>query len=235
MFKLDVHTHTVASGHAYSTLLENIQYGKKNGMEIIGMSDHAPTLPGSAYIYFFQNLKHIPKEVEGVRVLKGVEANIIDLSGRIDMTADNLKSLDYCIASIHPPCMASGSRLDNTKALQKVMANPLVNIIGHPDDGRFPLDYTELVKAAQATGTLLEINNGSLNPNGFRLNVADNVKKLLEACEKEQLMVILGSDAHFASQVGDFSYCQQILQETGFPESLVINHHPKKFLEYLNV
>lgn len=234
MFELDIHTHTVASGHAYSTIMENIQIASKKGLKIMGMSDHAPTLPGSAYIFHFQNLKHIPEQVEGLRVLKGVEANIIDFEGRIDMMDENLAILDYTIASMHPPCIAPGSIVENTKTLIKAMANPYVNVIGHPDDSRFPLDYKELVEGAKHYGVLLEVNNSSLNPNGFRENVKANVLKMLELCAKENLKIICGSDAHIAYDVGRFNFCEAVIKEIDFPKELVINHSAKDFLTYMN-
>lgn len=233
MFELDVHTHTVASGHAYSTLIENINFGKEKGLELLGVSDHAPTLPGGAYIFHFQNMKHIPSEVDGLRVLKGVEANIIDFEGRLDMIDRNLEALDYVIASLHPPCKTPGTVKENTAMIIKAMQNPLVKIIGHPDDGRFPLDYTEVVKAAKATGTLLEVNNSSLNPNGFRLNVQENVVKMLALCATNDVKIICGSDAHIAYDIGRFDFCEAILDEVGFPEDLVINHSTAEFLKWI--
>lgn len=234
MFLLDVHTHTVASGHAYSTLLENISYGKEKGLKLIGVSDHAPTLPGGTYIFYFQNLKHIPSEIDGVKILKGAEVNIIDKKGGLDMIDENLSALDYSIASLHPPCILSGTQVENTSMLEKVMENPLVHIIGHPDDARYPLDYKAVVKAAKATGTLLELNNSSLNPNGFRINVRENVLRMLELCANEEVSIICGSDAHFAYDVGRFDFCKAILEEVDFPEHLIVNNDLEQFLKHIH-
>jgi len=234
MYKLDLHTHTIASGHAYSTLLENVQYGREKGMELIGISDHAPGMPGSTYIFYFQNMKQIPEEIMGVRILKGVEANIINLGGSIDMTDDNLSMLDYTIASLHPPCITSGSRQENTKMLIKTMENPYVNIIGHPDDSRYPINYEELVKAAKYNDVLIEVNNSSLNPNGFRADTHKNITKMLELCAKADLEIICGSDAHIAFDVGRFDYCDALIREIGFPEKLVINHSVEDFMKKIN-
>ena len=53
---IDMHTHTVASGHAYSTIHENVQFAKKHGIKILGMSDHGPDMLGGPQLYFFNNL-----------------------------------------------------------------------------------------------------------------------------------------------------------------------------------
>ena len=59
-FKLDVHTHTVASGHAYSTIDENVRYASEQGFELVGISDHAPKMPGGTHNFYFLNLRIIP-------------------------------------------------------------------------------------------------------------------------------------------------------------------------------
>jgi len=233
MYKIDTHTHTISSGHAYSTIIENARVAKEKGIEVLGMTDHAPLLPGSAYIFHFSNLRVLPDYIEGVRVLKGVEANIIDFQGRIDMMDAELKHLDYAIASLHIPCINPGSKKDNTAAIIGAMCQPKVKIIGHPDDDRYPKDFSEIVKAAKYHNVLLEVNNASLNPNGFRQNGRDIVLKYLELCEKEQVKVVLASDAHFAYDVGNFNYCEEIIEASGFPEELIINHRPEEFLAYI--
>ncbi len=230
---LDLHTHTMASGHAYSTLIENITIAAQKGMKLVGFSDHGPAMPGGPYIYYFQNLRVIPDEILGVKVLKGVEANIIDREGTIDMNDDNAKQLDYVIASMHPPCIAFGSKKENTRMLLKTMENPWVNIIGHPDDIRFELDYEAVVKGAVSNGVLLEINNASLNPKGFRKNASVATEKILKLCMEKDYPVILGSDAHIAYDVGNFEQCDLLLGKMNFPKELILNSDAEKVLMIL--
>ena len=78
---IDLHTHALSSGHAYSTVKENIEYAKINNLKYYGISDHGINMPGGPHLFYFQNLKVIPSEVNGVRVLRGMEANIIDYDG----------------------------------------------------------------------------------------------------------------------------------------------------------
>ena len=40
--KCDVHTHTLYSRHAYSTILENVAAAKEAGLELLGSTDHFP-------------------------------------------------------------------------------------------------------------------------------------------------------------------------------------------------
>jgi putative hydrolase len=81
----DLHTHSIASGHALSTIQENAQAAAKKGLEILGVTDHGPQTPGGPHVYYFYSLFALPDFLEGVRILRGVEANIIDGQGNLDL------------------------------------------------------------------------------------------------------------------------------------------------------
>lgn len=121
------------------------------------------------------------------------------------------------IASLHMPCIKPGTKKENTQAFLKVMENPYVDIIGHPGDPRYAVDYRELFRVAKETGTLLEINNASLTPGGFREGSRENIKKILLMSMEEGQPVVLGSDAHFYRNVGGFFLCG------GFAEGAAIS------------
>ncbi|MEG0307686.1 MAG: phosphatase [Clostridium sp.] len=220
---IDLHTHTISSGHAFSTLKENIEEAKNKGLKILGIADHAERMPGTASYFYFKNMRVIKEEIMGVRILKGIEANIIDFEGNIDVQEDLALELDYIIASLHPPCINPGTLEENTNALLKVMDNPNVKVIGHPDDNRYALDYEKLVLEAKKKNMVFEINNSSLVPGNFRENAPENQKKLLLLCKEHGVKVIMGSDAHICYDVGEFSYCYKMLEEIQFPEELVLN------------
>ncbi|GAA0703811.1 phosphatase [Paraclostridium ghonii] len=229
---IDLHCHTIASGHAYSTLKENIDEAKAKGLKYVGVSDHAPNMPGSTHPFYFGNLGVIKEEINGVKVLKGIEANIMDFDGNIDIPEDIIGKLDYVIASFHPPCINPGNINENTKAILNVMENEEVKIIGHLDDSRYPVDYEKVVIKAKESNTLLEINNSSLKLNSFRLGAIDNAKILLNLCKKHEVKVILGSDAHIYYQVGSFENCIKIIEEVDFPGNLVVNFNEDYIKEF---
>ncbi len=56
--KVDTHTHTNASGHAYSTLIENAKSAKENGLDMFCTTDHAESMPGAPHYWFFSNQKY---------------------------------------------------------------------------------------------------------------------------------------------------------------------------------
>ena len=213
---IDLHTHTISSGHAFSTL-------KENGLKIMGLSDHAVTMPGTAHPFYFHNMKVIKEEIDGIRVLKGIEANIIDYDGNLDVEDEVVEILDYMIASVHGPCIKAGNIEENTRAMVKAMDNPKVKVIGHPDDSRFPVDYEKLVLAAKEKNVALEMNNSSLSPKSFRMNGLENYKIILKLCKEHEVKIMLGSDAHIYYDVGRFDNCYKLLKEMDFPEELVWN------------
>ena len=118
---LDLHTHTIVSGHAFSTIKENIEFAVKRQIKYLGISDHSSNMPASPHKYYFQNLKVIPREVDGVKILRGIEGNILDFEGNLDIDEDLYPGLDYVIASLHPPCVEFGSIEENTRAILNAM------------------------------------------------------------------------------------------------------------------
>lgn len=231
---LDVHTHTIASGHAYNTMTEMIHAAQEKGLEVYGITEHAPRMPGSCHDFYFHNLKVVERQYGDLELLLGVELNILDEDGSVDLAEPYLGQMDVTVASLHGPCICPGSRRRNTACVINAMKNPHVNIIGHPDDGRFPLDYEAVVQAAGEYHTLLEINNNSLNPRGFRQNARENDLQILRLCKKYRVPVIMGSDAHCAQEILRHDFVLPLLEETDFPKELVVNTDKTKLYAFIN-
>ena len=222
--EIDTHSHTIASGHAYSTLREMAKSASQKGLKGLAVTDHSPGMPGSTHLFYFQNIKVIPKQMEGIELLLGSELNILNEEGKVDLPNSVLRKLDITIASMHTPCYEGEKTKEKiTRAYINVMERADIDIIGHPDDGRFPVDYEELVKAAKRTGTLLEINNASLTPGGFRERTRENAITMLEYCKKIGTMVVLGTDAHIDTAIAEYQYAEEVLREVEFPEELIAN------------
>ncbi|NLB77781.1 MAG: phosphatase [Clostridiaceae bacterium] len=231
----DCHFHTVNSGHAYSTINEYAKEASEKGLELIGMTDHGPTMPGSPYIFHFDNLKVIPGSLHGVEILKGIEANIIGFDGSLDAEEVTLKQMDIVISSFHSPCLKPSSVKENTRAVIKSMENVYVNIIGHPDDSRIELDYPELARAAAHSGVMIEVNNSSLKPTSFRVNAKENYRKLLEECYKYKLYIIINSDAHFHTYIGEVGEAISLVEELGYPKELIANTNIETLKQRLKI
>jgi putative hydrolase len=231
---MDLHTHSIASGHAYNTILEMCQAASDRGLSLLALTEHAPKMMGSAKVIYFQNLKVIPRERYGLTTLFGVELNIMDTEGAVDLPDELLPAMDVCIASLHVPCLAPGTLEENTRAYVNVMKNPYVNIIGHPDDPRYPVDLRTVVEAAKENGVLLEMNNSSLAPTSFRKATTEGYLEFLDLCKSYDQPIVMGSDAHVDLDVGNHSYVVELLEMAQFPERLIVNTDVEKVKPYLN-
>jgi len=230
-FVLDVHCHTISSGHAYSTISENAAHAAKIGLQYIGISDHAPGMPGGAHIYHFTNLWSLPDVISGVRVFKGVECNIMNSKGELDLQAKLLAKMDFVIASFHRGTFPPSSQKIHTRSLISAMENnPDMHILGHPGDCFFDIDVEAIVDAAARTHTIIEINNQSLNPKSYRFNWQETILEILQFCKKYNVPVLASSDAHFCTLVGDLERAKEVIEAAGLDETLVLNTSVERFL-----
>ncbi len=232
-YLLDTHSHTLASGHAYSTIQEMAKEASVKGLRLIGITEHAPNMPGTCSNFYFHNLKVVPRNMFDVELLLGVELNIVDFEGNIDLDEHSLRGLDLVIASLHPPCIESGTIIENTNAVINAIKNPYIDIIGHPDDSRYELDYEAIVKAAKEFNVLLEVNNSSMSPKSFRKNARDNYLVMLQLCKSYNVPISIGSDAHVANDIGNFDYAKEILGAVKFPEELIMNNSVERIKNFL--
>lgn len=229
-YVLDTHTHTIFAGHAYSTWLENIEWASKNGIEVLGTTEHGPAMPGGPHIFYFENLKVLPREAFGVIHLRGCEANIIDFDGNIDIPESTQEKLDIIIASLHEPCISPGTIEENTNALLGVMDNPRVDILGHIGNPRYLLDYEKIIQKAKGKNKLIEINNGSFKS---RPGCEENCSKVIELCIRYRVPIVINSDAHIAFDIGKFTLADELIQKNNVPEELIFNNEKNKIINYL--
>ena len=228
----DVHTHTIASGHAYGTIREMAQAASEKKLEILGLTEHAPGIPGTVDPFYYMNLQVIPRTIYGVRIMHGCEINVLN-DGTLSLEERFIGKLDYAIAGIHSLCYQDEGRTRNTENIASCMRHPKVRFISHPDDDHTPLDYEALVRAARETGTALELNNSSLGKEDQRLNCVRNYRTMLALCMQYEVPVIVSSDAHDPSAVGSFALARAMLESLSFPESLVLNTNAKRLTDFL--
>jgi putative hydrolase len=228
----DLHIHTVASGHAYSTLEEYVAAAKRKKLKIIGITDHGPAMPGGAPLYHFANQRMIPDTLEGIRVLRGAEVNIVDSDGKLDLPDEILDTLDYCSIAMHPLCGYEGeTEAENTKALIKAMDNKYVRVLAHPGNPMYPIDFKKVIPIAKEKGILIEINNSSLTisrKGSFNrcLEIAMFVKNI-------GWKVTLGSDSHISTMLGSLNEALELAVAAGLGENDIINTSSDLIDEYL--
>lgn len=236
MYQADLHTHTVASGHASNTIEEMAEAAIKKGITLYGITEHSMMMPGTCTKEYFEQTANNKKQFDGIEVLYGVELNIMDYKGNVDMEEELLKKMDVAIASIHNDgiCYTSGTVEENTGAVLGAILNPYINIIGHMDDDNIPVDYDTIVHAAIENHTLLEINNNSLTEGCWRKNTKNNIKKIVELCMENNYPVIVDSDAHCVENVGRNEEALEFLNILGFPKELILNYYPENLKSFLN-
>ena len=227
---VDTHTHTVASGHAYSTLNENVEAASAKGLQGIVVTDHTEGVPGAQPNFLMMVLNTIPDESKGVRIIKGAEVNIIDYEGKIDMDEPYLSVADFVVASLHDCAISSGSKLENTSALIQALHNPNVDIIGHPGNPAYEIDAEAVVKEAARLNKLLEVNNHSF---AFRKGSDGVCRSIMRLCKKHGVRISVGSDAHSSFKVGGFDSAIAALMEEGFPSELIVSRNIETFDAYL--
>ena len=252
--KTDTHTHTLASGHAYSTIEENLRAGKEQGLELVGITDHFSSffVPSTdfACFGFFINKKALPEVWHGVRLLFGAEVDIIDLKGNlfghdlyipypnkngVKLTYEEgiLNRLDYLIASVHYKDFAANSTVvENTELYIKALEHENVKILGHIGRSGLEFDIDEVVKAAKSLNKMIEINEASF---GHGETVRERCLKVALACAKYGTKIAVNSDAHSSFEIGKYPNTENFLDEIDFPVELIGNRDAETFLRTIGI
>lgn len=233
-FEADLHIHTVASGHAFSTVAENIATAAKKGLKLIAITDHGPGLPGGAHPYHFWNLRILPREMDGVKILRGVEANIIDAEGHLDLDQELLEMLDIVHVALHTNCgYEDRGAKRNTDTLIKAMQNPVADVVVHPGNIKYPIEPKRVVEAARKHHVLLEVNNSSFLTSTSRAGSYEIDLEIVIEAKTCGAGIVVGSDAHFADAVGRFGAALDLIDAAGFPPDMILNTSAAKVIQFL--
>jgi putative hydrolase len=229
--EVDSHTHTVASGHAYSTLAENVEVAAARGLKLLALTEHGPTMPGAPHIWFFMNMIILPRIMNGVGILRGVEANITNWAGDIDIDDEVYHAMDIVLVSLHEPVLTPSNTTDHTDGVVKAMASGRMDVLAHGGNPAFPIDVDEVARAAVEYNVLIEINNSSFTTS--RQGSEKNCAALAEAVGRHGGYLTFGSDAHLADKVGGFDECGSFIEKVGFPQERILSGSGKGFLDFL--
>lgn len=251
MIKLigDYHTHTIYSSgfrkkgkHATGTIRDNAEAALGKGLKEIAITEHGP----SHYLYGVRkkriflmreeinrlNEEFIPK---GLKILLGVESNLIGLDGTIDIDEKLFKYIDFLIMGYHygatPKNLKDGIGLYvlnpiskllplgkekakelNTKAYIKALARYPIDMVSHPGS-KAKVDIVVLAKEAIKYGTALEIS-----AKHSQLSV-ESIKKLLDM----DVVYMVNSDAHRPEDVGNVEKAIRKAIEANLPLDRIKN------------
>lgn len=252
-YHCDVHTHTLYSRHAYSTLEEDVREAAERRIELLGIADHFsdmlfPTRDLRNYQYFV-NMGCWPRSWHGVTLLRGVEADIVDLEGRLyghdilfswfgrgeGTGPDTLKdvvfrNVDYVVASVHDHTWADGASIAATTEMYiRALSDPRVLIVGHPGRAGVPFELDPVLEAARDQHKLIEINEHSFNGPSRDASLAV-CRRIAERCAELGVGIAVDSDAHISYDVGRFEEAPAMLEEIDFPAELIATRSADAFL-----
>lgn len=231
IIEVDSHTHTISSGHAYSTLQENIVAAASNNIKLLAVTDHGPAMPGGPHRWYFMNMRIIPRIINGVGILRGIEANIINEQGELDIDSDVQQQMDIVLGSLHRPVFASQNKTIHTDTVIKAMASGKIDVFGHGGNPFFPIEAKEIAQAALEYNVLIEVNNSSFTTS--RAGSEKNCIALVEAVADCGGQLTFGTDAHIASRVGIFDKCISLINIVGFPQEKIISQSAKNYIQFL--
>jgi putative hydrolase len=235
----DYHTHSQYS-HGKGNIVGNIEVAIRKGLEAIAITDHGPAMAFGLGVKRASDLLQIKAEIRQVqqyfpqvKVLAGVEANILNEAGDLDVPTEILAQLDLVLVGLHPnlfPRLESlrllgyhyGGKLSrtlnararkfNTQALVNAVQRHPVDIVTHPGL-KLAVDTKELAQVCAARGTALEINSshGYLTTEFVQVAVAAGVK------------FAINSDAHRPEDVGNLAAGLAIAEKVGLTAADIIN------------
>lgn len=197
---VDLHTHSVASGHAYSTVLELAHAGAARGFEAIAITDHGPGLPQGPHPFHFSNQSRFAYLRTPCCILSGVEDDLSGPDGQLYLSEPLLKQLDVVLVGVHPyGWAATASHAEIQRSLLRAMERPQVKGVTHPVNAWVELDVKEIVRHAAATDTAVELNMSKI------VGLEPRLRQFLEWVRAFDAPLMINSDAHCAGEVGLFN------------------------------
>lgn|GEM_PF-359826 len=237
MLKIDLHVHTLASGHAQNTILEYVNRAKFLKMKVVGISDHGPSTDSLATETYFATLKRIPEKINGIRVLKGIEANIINPKGDIDISDTVIGKLDYIMAGFHPNRFyANKGEKENTDTIINALKQGKINILTHPFVTHlFPSNVARVSEEACKNNVLLEVNLHYMKKFREHKQIMSNLRIMIEVSKQNKKKIIIGSDAHNVWELGNDSIMSKMKKEIRLTNKMVINNYPAELSRLVKI
>ena len=180
-----------------ATIAELAEAARRRGWSYIGISDHSESafyaggLSRDAVLAQHEEIDRVNESMEGFRVLKGIEADIL-ADGRVDYDASILGRFDYVIGSIHSRFSMNGTQM--TDRVLAALDDPHLTILGHPT-GRllltrepYAIDLDAVLEKAGERGVAIELN---ADPHRLDLDW-----RYCPAATRSGAMIAIGPDAH---------------------------------------
>ena len=234
-YQIDLHVHSNTNPHAFSTIEENVTYAAEKGMKVIAITNHGPALLDTPHWWQLLNIRVLPNIIKGVRVLKGVEANVIGENGEFDINQAIYQHLDIILCGFHG-CREYHKYQPiekNTKSAINIIKSQKIDILVHPGNKEFPIDFEEVIKVAKECNVALEINNSSLG--GTRVGSYERCSEVARIAKKYGCFITVNTDSHYCRLVGHTDLARKIIEEVDYPEELIINSSEERLNKFLEL
>lgn len=256
-YACDVHTHTLYSRHAYSTVEENVRAAAERKLELLGITEHFSDMLFESRdirnFQYFANFHSWPRTWHGVRLLHGCEADIVDLDGHLygwDTTYQQnivgtpiapltlkdyvFQECDYVIASVHGKEFAKGASVAQTTAMYiHALEDNKVFILGHIGRSGVPFEMDAVLAAARDLHKAIEINEHSFAPY-YKPGVRSTCRAIAKRCAELGVQVAVSTDAHISYKIGRFQEAPALLDDIDFPAELVVTRSVEAFEQGLS-
>ena len=221
MLSVDLHSHSLFSTCGLHTCVEMLVHAKKRGMAALAITDHGLALGGRLNSNFYERLVD---PVPGIRLIKGVECNLLEAQGTTDCPKQFLPYMDIVLLGIHHNIPRGFGKTKYTEMLlQAIEENPFIDVLAHLNVAHYDVDFESVVRTALDHGMLIEINNSKCLPGR---SSPETTRQLILTCKKQQCPVIVSSDAHALNEIGRDHLIRPILDDLDFPEELILNRDP---------
>jgi putative hydrolase len=219
----DFHIHSEFSADSRSPLEQIVEEAETKGLDAIAITDHGPELsvgidPRQIRAYF-EKIQRL-RESAPLKVLIGMEINIVDDRGNVDLDPAWLARLELPVFSVHYTPSASSTEEKARLYVQMVRLcleriRSRVSVLAHPFFVYRPLlrhipreDVEEILELMADRGVAAEINVRYRTP----------PDELLGLCLHKGVKMSIGSDAHSLSEVGDVRWAMRRLARLGAKE-----------------
>ena len=226
----DLHIHTIASGHGADTIRTVCEFACKKNLKAIAITDHGPGFPGGAGITYFMSLHRLANNIIfPLKIITGIEDDIKNRKGELTISDDILKGLEIVMTGCHPfTWIAKQSKRVRTDAVVNAITNGRIKVFTHPVGTYIDIELKPVLDAVISAGAALELNTS-------KIDKTDVIMDLLEKCGTNNIPIVVNSDAHTADEVGSFDEARRLLDETGFPEHLVVNRSKESIKSFFDI
>ena len=219
MLSIDLHVHSSFSACGLHSFMELLDHGRRIGLKAMAITDHGLAVGGGRLTsVFFERFK---PPFDDIKLYKGIEHNVVDEQGNVDIMWQFMPFIDILLLGVHPNLPHNKSRQQYTGMLLAAMEkHPFIDIISHPNDPLYPLDYRLVAGMAKKLGMAVELNNSKVL---YARTGMEETMDLIRACKETGCFLCVNSDTHAIGELGGDEAVRPLLEKVKYRQELVVN------------